>query len=143
MIRKHTEKDLESIMTVWLESSTVAHPFLDPEFVEKVKSDMRNMYIPNSDTWVCEADGRVVGFISMLGNEIAGLFVLPEYHSKGFGSQLLKFVSGFNEQLEVEVFEKNSIGRAFYDKKGFTFIKEYVHEESGETVLRLQNSKST
>lgn len=138
MIRKHVEKDLEQIMNVWYESSALAHPFLNVEFVEKVKSDMRNLYIPNSETWVYENDIGVVGFISMIENEIGGLFVLPKNLSEGIGTQLVNFVGDFHDELEVEVFEKNKIGRSFYDKYGFNLIKEFTHEESGEVVLRLR-----
>ena len=42
--------------------------------------------------------------------------------------------------LEVEVFEKNSIGRNFYAKYGFKLIEEKVHEQTGERVLRLKFS---
>ncbi len=138
MIRKHVENDLEQIMKVWYESSTLAHPFLNSEFVEKVKSDMRSIYIPNSETWVYENESIVVGFISMIGEEIGGLFVLQEYHSQGIGTKLVNFVSELHDKLEVEVFKKNKIGRSFYNKYGFTIIKESTHEESGENVLRLR-----
>lgn len=138
MIRKHTENDLEQIMEVWYTSSTLAHPFLNSEFVEKVKSDMRKLYIPNSETWVYEIDSTVVGFISMMDNEIAGLFVLEAYHSRGIGTELVNFITDSHDKLEVEVFEKNRIGRSFYDKYGFIQFKEFNHEESGEVVLRLK-----
>jgi putative acetyltransferase len=138
MIRKHTAKDLEQIINVWYTSSTLAHPFLSAAFVEKVKSDMTNIYIPNSETWVYEIDNSIVGFISMLDNEIGGLFVLPNNHSKGIGTELVDFIKKEYSELEVEVFEKNSIGRAFYDSYGFERIKKYTHEESGNEVLRLK-----
>ena len=89
MIRKHKAQDLEQIIDIWYHSSTLAHPFLSPEFVEKVKSDMTHLYIPNSDTRVYEINHSIVGFISMIENEIGGLFVLPTHHSKGIGSKLV------------------------------------------------------
>lgn len=138
MIRKHTQNDLEQIMKVWYTSSTLAHPFLNSEFVEKVKSDMRKLYIPDSETWVYEIDSTIVGFISMVDNEIAGLFVLEAYHSRGIGTELVNFITDSHDKLEVEVFEKNRIGRSFYDKYGFIQFKEFNHEESGEVVLRLK-----
>ena len=138
MIRKHVENDLEQIMKVWYESSTLAHPFLNSAFVDKVKSDMTNIYIPNSETWVYENDAGVVGFISMIEEEIVGLFVLPKNHSTGIGTKLVNFVNEFHDELKVEVFERNKIGRAFYDKYGFTIIKEFTHDESGEKVLTLR-----
>ena len=138
MIRKHKPQDLEQIMDIWHRSSTLAHPFLNSKFVEKVEKDMRHLYIPDSETWVFEKDTAIIGFISMIENEIGGLFVLPENHTKGIGTQLVDFVKKEHKDLEVEVFEKNAIGRAFYDKYGFEIIKKYTHEESGNIVLRLK-----
>lgn len=141
MIRKHRESDLEDILNIWYQASTLAHPFLDDAFVEKVKKDMREIYIPGSETWVYEDKGKVIGFIAMLGNEIGGLFVLPDHQSKGVGTQLVNFINGLLEELEVEVFTKNRIGRAFYDKYGFKVIKEDLHEESGQEILRMKITK--
>jgi len=138
MIRKHEEKDLEDILDVWYQASTLAHPFLDSTFVKKVKKDMREIYIPGSETWVYEEKGKVIGFIGMQGNEIGGLFVLPNHHSKGVGTQLVNFIKELHEELEVEVFKKNKIGRAFYDKYGFKTVKEEINEESQQEVLRMK-----
>ena len=65
MIRKHKEEDLEEIINIWYQASTLAHPFLDSKFVEKVEKDMRNIYIPNSETWVYEENNSVIGFIGI------------------------------------------------------------------------------
>lgn len=138
MIRKHRKNDLDQILNIWNESSSMAHPFLKATFVQKVKEDMRNIYIPDSDTWVFENDKEVIGFISMIGNEIGGLFVVPESHGSGVGTKMLDFISKKHELLEVEVFEKNNIGRSFYKKQGFNLDSKYDHTESGETVLRLK-----
>ena len=138
MIRKHTEKDLDDIINIWYKASTIAHPFLEAVFVEKVKKDMREMYIPNSETWIFEENNIAIGFISMLDNEIGGLFVLPNHHSKGIGTQLVNFIKKSHTELEVEVFEMNAIGRSFYDKYGFQKIKQYTHTESNKEVLRLK-----
>jgi putative acetyltransferase len=141
MIRKHLEADLEPILDVWHKSSTLAHPFLDEAFVEKAAKAMREMYIPGSETWVYEENGIIIGFIGMMGNEIGGLFVLPNHHSKGVGRQLVDFISDLHEEMEVEVFKENKIGRAFYDKYGFKVINETLHEESGQEILRMKITK--
>ncbi len=137
MIRKRAEKDNDEIMNVWYEASSLAHSFLEDDFVEKAKKDLRDIYIPNTETWVYEENNTVIGFISMAGNEIGGLFVLPNNHLKGIGTQLVNFVHELYGELEVEVFEKNTIGRAFYVKYGFVQMKRYFHKESNNDVLRL------
>ncbi|MDC8004009.1 GNAT family N-acetyltransferase [Aureisphaera galaxeae] len=138
MIRKHRDQDLDQIIKVWLESSRLAHPFLNSDFVEKVKSDMVHIYIPNSETWVYEVDNLILGFISMQDNEIGGLFVQPSHLSKGIGTKLVNFIRKEHSILEVEVFEKNIIGRTFYRKYGFERVKKYIHKESANAVLRLR-----
>lgn len=137
MIRKHTDSDLEDILDIWSQSSSLAHPFLATEFVEKVKKDMRELYIPNSETWVYEENGKVIGFVGMMGNEIGGLFVLPNHHAKGVGTKLVNYILESFDELEVEVFTKNKIGRAFYNKYGFEFMKKFLHE-SGHEVIRMK-----
>lgn len=138
MIRKHRSNDLEPILDIWYQASTLAHPYLDAAFVEQVITAMRDVYVPGSETWVYEIDNTLLGFISMMDNEIGGLFVLPNQHSKGIGTQLVNYIKPMHSTLEVEVFENNSIGRAFYKKYGFTQKSQYFHKESGQNVLRLK-----
>ncbi|MDW7691817.1 GNAT family N-acetyltransferase [Flammeovirgaceae bacterium SG7u.111] len=138
MIRKYKESEIPTLLTIWEQASTLAHPFLESAFVEYVKTAMRDMYLPNSDTWVYEESGKILGFISMAGNEIGGLFVLPNHHSKGIGSKLVKHIRQFHEGLEVEVFRENKIGLPFYEKLGFETFKEYTMEETGQKVLRMK-----
>ena len=104
MIRKHEEADLDILLNIWEDASTLAHPLLDSIFTEKVKVDMRKLYLPNSNTWIFEENKTAIGFISMLGNEIGGLFVNPKNQSKGIGTSLVNYVAQMHPVLEVEVF---------------------------------------
>lgn len=137
MIREYKNSDLEKVMDVWYHSSTLAHSFLKEEFVQMVKKAMHDIYIPKSKTWVYEVDDKPVGFISMAGDEIGGLFLYPEYFGRGIGKKLVDRIVGIYGNVEVEVFEKNTIGRSFYKKYGFQYLSEYHHEPSGEMVIRL------
>lgn len=89
MIRKYADTDLKTVVDIWFESSSLAHPFLQPDFMQKVKKDMHDIYIPNSETWVYEENEEIVGFIGMIENEIGGLFVFPDQLSKGIGTKLV------------------------------------------------------
>ena len=60
MIRKHIAQDIDQIINVWYQASSIAHPFLEIKFVEKVKSDMEKIYIPNSETWVYEVNSKIL-----------------------------------------------------------------------------------
>jgi putative acetyltransferase len=141
MIRKYEEKDVEDLLEVWYKSSSLAHPFLETSFMEKEKKNIREIYIPNTKTWVFASQDRLDGFISMMGNEVGAIFVRPEKHGLGIGKNLMDYVSQFHEELEVEVFKENKIGRAFYDRYGFKTIKEYIHEETNKRLLRMKFSR--
>ena len=138
MIRKYQASDTEPIIAVWLEASELAHPFLSDAFIEKEKQNIRNVYLPNTETWVYLNDDQVVGFISMIGNEVGAIFLKPAFHGRGIGLQLMNLVAQLHETLEVEVFEKNLIGRSFYKKYGFKEIKKHIHQETGFKLLRLK-----
>ena len=138
MIRKYNETEIPTLIGIWEQASTIAHPFLDDKFTQMVKKAMTEMYLPNSDTWVFLESNIIVGFISMIENEIGGLFVIPKHHSKGIGTSLVNHISQFHKELEVEVFEQNKIGKPFYEKYGFKVFKEYIHEGSNQKVLRMK-----
>jgi len=141
MIRAFKNTDSEAIITIWYDAQTLAHPFLSKDFVDKVKVMMKDIFIPNSKTWVYENDDEIIGFVSMMNNEIGGLFVNPNKQSKGIGTTLVNHVKSMHDSLEVEVFKNNTIGNSFYKKYGFQPMKSYLHEETNEMVLRLEFNK--
>ena len=138
MIRKYNENEIPRLIEIWEAAALIAHPFLTDDFHQVVKKAMKEIYMPNSNTWVYEEAGNIIGFISMMDNEIGGLFVDPKNHSKGIGTQLVNYISPFHDSLEVEVFEENKIGIPFYEKYGFKVIKEYVMKETNQNVIRMK-----
>ena len=66
MIRPYNDQDLDDLLAAWAAASEVAHPFLSPEFLASERDNIPNLYLPNAETWVYEADGRVVAFIALI-----------------------------------------------------------------------------
>ena len=141
MIRKYRKTDIEQILDIWFQASSLAHPFLEADFMEKEKVNVREIYLLNTETWVYAEGNFLLGFISMMGNEVGALFVRPEFHGQGIGTGLMDYVALIHNELEVEVFEKNAIGRAFYDKYGFELLEKHTHEETGFDLLRMMFRK--
>lgn len=137
-IRPYTAGDLTGVLSVWENASKVAHPFLTEEFLETERQNIPQIYLPMADTWVAERNGRVIGFISLLGNEVGAIFVEPEYHGVGVGTALMNKAQALHGDLEVEVFAANAIGRQFYGRYGFELLHETMHEETGNKLLRLK-----
>jgi putative acetyltransferase len=142
VIRPYVPDDIDAVLDVWYRASQVAHAFLTEEFLALEREQIRTVYLPATRTWVCERDGAVVGFISLHDNEVGGLFVAPEHHGHGLGRALMDRAREEHAVLEVEVFEANAIGRAFYERYGFTFLHRHVHEETGQPSLRLRYAGS-
>jgi putative acetyltransferase len=137
-IRRYEEKDLNDVLDAWESASLLAHPFLSKEFMEIERQNIPTVYIPIAETWVAECSGKVVGFIALIGNEVGAIFVQPAFHGKGIGLALMDKAQSLRGDLELEVFEENEIGRRFYDRYGFEYVGERMHEESGHKLLHMK-----
>ncbi|MCH7904663.1 MAG: GNAT family N-acetyltransferase [Armatimonadetes bacterium] len=137
MIRKYDTDDLAELLDVWYDASQVAHPFWTRDLFEQERRDISQEFLPVGETWVFEREGRVAGFISLLGHEVGGIFVAPALHGKEIGRALMDHARASRDHLELEVFEANEIGRAFYDAYGFAVVGERLDEKTGLRLLRL------
>ncbi|MDY6800661.1 MAG: GNAT family N-acetyltransferase [Bacteroidota bacterium] len=64
--------------------------------------------MPQSETYVAINDHEIVGFISMVDNYLAALFVKTELQGKGIGTALLNFIKENRKNIELKVFKKNN-----------------------------------
>ncbi len=138
MIRCYHPTDLDDLLSVWAAATVVAHPFLSVEFLRRERHRIPSVYLPNAETWIWEAQGRVVGFASLLGNEVGALFVHPSCHRAGIGRALMDRARTLRGELEVEVFKANAQGRAFYADYGFELMEAKIHAQTGFEILRLR-----
>ena len=143
MIRPYDPDDREALLAVWAESAAVAHPFWTPAMFEQERRDIAEKFLPVAETHVFERGGALMGFISLLGSEVGGVFVAPQYHRQGVGRALMDWVRGSRGHLELDVFEANAIGRAFHAACGFGVVGERVDEATGQRVLRLRRPSDT
>ena len=137
MIRKYNTADLEEVIAVWLSSSIEAHPFIDEKTWKLHTADLRNQYLPNADSWVWEEGGKIVGFISLIGDYVGGLFVLPEWQGKGIGTRFIRLAKSERGRLTVGVYDKNEKAKEFYLRCGFIYESEEVQQETGEIVINM------
>ncbi|WOF72492.1 GNAT family N-acetyltransferase [Parvibaculaceae bacterium PLY_AMNH_Bact1] len=137
MIREYKTEDTDALVSVWKAATSVAHPFLKQAFMAQETENLRNLYLPNAETWVVEDNDAPVGFIALIGDEIGGLFLDPACHGKGLGKAMVDHAIGLKGPLWLEVFEKNAVGRRFYDRYGFVETDRSMHEASGEIAIKL------
>jgi len=137
MIRKYRAEDTEALISIWDYAEALAHPFLPSEVRDQVRRDMRDLYLPNAETWVLDDEGVPVGFISMIDKEIGGLFLDPSHQGRGKGREMVDHVVALKGPLTVEVFKDNKIGLPFYERYGFVVTGEGMFEASGDETFKM------
>lgn len=137
MIRLYRPDDLDALLDLWLAASTQAHPFLPESFHREGPALIRDVYLPKAETWVYERNGRLAGFIALLGEEVGALFVDPACHGQGLGRALLDHARTLRPTLHLEVFKENTAARRFYSRYGFIEVGERPHEHLGHILVRV------
>ncbi|MEG0134723.1 MAG: N-acetyltransferase [Cetobacterium sp.] len=140
VIRKLENKDINKIMSIWLESTIKAHEFIDKSYWENSYIIVRDVYIPMAETYVYEDNDEIKGFISIINKEFIGaLFIDNHYQGKGAGTKLLEFVKNIYGKLTLAVYKDNIRSVEFYKKLGFKIIGEGPNEETKVFEFHMVN----
>ncbi|NBJ70670.1 MULTISPECIES: N-acetyltransferase [Clostridia] len=131
-IRKYHPDELDRLVEIWYEGSLYAHGFIMQSYWDSQRKAMKETYLPMAETRVLHAEGGIVGFISMVDNYLAALFVHVKYQDKGYGKKLLQFVKEQRKQIQLKVYQKNEQAIRFYRKNGFQIQAEQLDEPTGE-----------
>lgn len=140
-IRRLTANDIEATVDLWYETSVVAHNFISADFWKENRGKMATVYLPNSETYLLMDDERVVGFISMVDNYLAAIFVRNDSQGKGGGSKLLNFIKENRSRIHLKVYKKNIQSVDFYKRQNFRIISEGCCDETGEIELEMEWTK--
>ena len=138
MIRDYRSADIDQVLAIWLAASIEAHHFIEPAFWQSKMGEMRNVYIPASETFVYEDEGVVVGFYSLYENTLAAIFVAPGSQGKGVGSVLLDDAKSRRAKLQLTVYKENAASIRFYRSNGFSVLEEQIDEHTGHPELIME-----
>ena len=131
MIRKLEEKDLEEVACIWLDSNIETHNFISESYWRRNFQMVKEMFL-DTEVYVFEKEGVIQGFVGVMEDYIAGIFVDKNYRSTGIGTQLLTWIKQKYNTLSLCVYQKNSRAVAFYQREGFSIQSEGVDEDTGE-----------
>jgi len=131
MIRKWNTNRFDSLLELWLESTTYAHPFIAEQYWQESLPIVRDTYLPAAETWVWEEEQQLRGFVSVIqGRFVGALFVAPEFLHLGIGTALLNAVKQCFNDLSLEVYQKNCRAVNFYHAQGFRIEDSAWQEET-------------
>ncbi|WP_208915568.1 N-acetyltransferase [Paenibacillus uliginis] len=135
-IRLFQNSDTEKVVDIWLEGSLRAHHFIDSGYWEAQKEAMASLYLPSSTTFVLEHEDEdndtIIGFISLIEQYIAALFIDVNAQNRGYGGRLLNHVKKDRDLLDLKVYQKNESATQFYKKNGFHIVEETVDSATSE-----------
>ncbi len=125
MIRLAEITDLESVLQITRDTISeiyshyyaggVVDFFLKHHNRENILSDIENGLV-----WLLEADDCLVGTVTIKGNAVNRLFVLPRQQSRGYGSQLMDFAEAKIAEKYSHVHIDSSLAaKEMYLKRGY------------------------
>lgn len=143
-IRPMSVEDTERVLEIWLDASILAHDFIAATYWRSNLSAMRDIYLPHAQTSVLykksldHSSESIKGFISMVEERIAALFVDPHCWGSGYGSQLLAQAKELHPKLTLSVYKNNKRAVTFYRKHGFVVENEINDESTGQPEFSMR-----
>ena len=129
-IRAADGKDFETVKEITLKTIKEIYPKYYPEGAVKFfinhHSDENIMRDLNKGTvyLLITDDGDAAGTVTLTGNEIDRLFVLPSYQGKGYGRALLDFAENeIAKTYDKIIIHASMSAKKIYLKRGFKEIE--------------------
>lgn len=137
-IRKMHLSEAGELADLWLKISLKAHDFIPAGYWIENKTLMAEKYLPNAEVYVAEDKEGILGFVALIDNHVASLFVENEKQGKGIGSLLVNYAKALRTELSLKVYQKNEKSVTFYNSKGFTVLSETIDEPTGEKEFAMK-----
>lgn len=139
MIRRLEHRDLEDVVRIWLEASLAAHDFIPAAYWQEKTTDMRDTYLLQSETFVYENERlQPSGFLSLVDNYIAAVFVAPDMQGQGIGKALIQYAKSKHTILSLGVYSRNRKSVEFYLRQGFVVKAEQTEPDTGEMETLME-----
>lgn len=136
MIREFQISDTQIVMQLWLAGNEDAHSFIAKEYWQANFEEVEKQLL-KADIFVYDLNGEIKGFIGLMDEYIAGIFVDKAYRSQGIGRQLLEYVKQLHSTLSLNVYQKNERALRFYRENGFTIVSKQNDEHAGEIEFTM------
>lgn len=140
MIRDFKKQDIDRVMELWLDTNISAHSFIESEYW-KSNYDTVKAIMPSATIYIYEEDNVVQGFVGLMDDYIAGIFVSQHVQSNGIGKTLLDYAKDKKDVLSLSVYKENIRAINFYLREGFTVSNEQIDENTAKLELNMNWTK--
>ncbi|MFF7951841.1 GNAT family N-acetyltransferase [Streptomyces griseorubiginosus] len=121
VIRRATAADALATADVYLRSFAAALPtVVRPRSDDEVHAYIRDVVVPARETWVADAEGRVVGLMVLAEGLLSQLYLDPDWRGRGIGDRFVALAKERSPQgLSLWTFQVNKPAHRFYERHGF------------------------
>lgn len=118
--------DVDAAAAVWWRSRHAPGSEVPPAVhtEDDVREWFRTVLLPDGQTWVAIADERIVGVLTLDGDDLDQLYVDPDAAGEGIGSMLVELAKQLRPGgLALWTFQSNRRAQRFYQHHGFTEVR--------------------
>ena len=91
---------------------------------QEVRAYVRNVVIPQRETWVAVADGSVVGLLVLHEGFVSQLYLDPPRRGQSLGDQFVLLAKKrYPDGLRLWTFQVNGPAQRFYERHGFIAVE--------------------
>ncbi|TCR22231.1 GNAT family N-acetyltransferase [Streptomyces sp. BK205] len=121
VIRRATAADASATADVYLRSFAAALPtVVRPRSDDEVRAYIRDVVVPARETWVADAEGRIVGLMVLAEGLLSQLYLAPDWRGRGIGDRFVALAKERSPQgLSLWTFQVNKPAHRFYERHGF------------------------
>lgn len=123
------QNELDTVMQIRLNENIIAHSFINREYWQDNYNDVKTA-IKQALVYLYLDNDKIVGFIGVIKNYIAGLFVSKEAQGKGIGTKLLNHLKKQYSNLTLEVYTQNKKAVTFYKHQDFVIKNEQLEPQT-------------
>lgn len=131
-IRESQQTEISKLVDIWYEASLDAHDFIAPNYWREQQVVMKEKYLPLSETYVISEGNGIVGFVSLVDDYLAALFIDVNVQGEGYGKALLNFVKDQRDFIQLTVYKKNQNAVDFYLKNHFSIKEQSIDQNTSE-----------
>jgi len=141
LIRPAGPGDATRVAEIYLSAFHDTYDFPLAHTDDEVRGWVAETLLPQSETWVAEAEGETIGFISLGDERLEQLYVAPGRTGAGIGSTLVELAKELRPGgLELYTFQVNAGARRFYERHGFRLVElnDGSNNEEGQPDVRYR-----
>ncbi len=142
MIKIFTENQMDELMDFWLDNIKKTNDFVGAKYWEDLSANFRENYLPESETYIYEDEGKIAAFISIIEDgAIVSFFVGQPWRNQGIGKQLLDLAKSKYKILDISIYKKNQGAIEYFANRGFKVLYEQNDVNTGEAeyFMRWRN----